>query len=189
MMTNLATQSDFDADAYLAWEEQQPEKHEYLAGEVFAMVGASREHVVVAGNLYAALKQRLRGGPCQAYVSALKLRVEAVDAFLYPDVMASCDPQDQAAVQFIEHPILIVEVLSESTAAYRSLPSLQEYVLVDIPSRRVETFRRMADQDWLFHEHRPDLGDCHFPAVEVSIPFDEIFENVGPDDSALGGQP
>jgi Uma2 family endonuclease len=154
--------------------------------------------VVVAGNLYAALKQRLLGGPCQAYVSDLKLRVEALDGFFYPDVMVSCDPRDQAAVQFIEHPILIVEVLSESTAAfdrgdkfaaYRTLPSLQEYVLVDIPSRRVETFRRMAHQDWLFHEHRPDLGDCHFPAVEVSIPFDEIFENVGPDDSALGGQP
>jgi Uma2 family endonuclease len=198
MMTNAATQSGFDVDAYLAWEEQQNEKHEYLAGEVFAMVGARREHVVVSLNLAAAFKQRLRGGPCQAYVSDLKLRVEAVDGFFYPDVMVSCDPRDQAAVQFIEHPILIVEVLSESTAAfdrgdkfaaYRSLPSLQEYVLVDIPSRRVETFRRMADQDWLFHEHRSELGDCRFPAVGVSIPFEEIFENLGPDDAGLGGQP
>jgi Uma2 family endonuclease len=197
-MTNLATQSGFDAEDYLAWEEQQPEKHEYLAGEVFAMVGARREHVVVSGNLYAAFRQRLRGGPCQAYVSDLKLRVEAVDAFFYPDVMVSCEPRDHAAVQFIEHPILIVEVLSESTAAfdrgdkfaaYRTLPSLQEYVLVDIPSRRVETFRRTADSDWLFHEHRPERGDCHFPAVGVSIPFDEIFENVDPEDSGLGGQP
>jgi Uma2 family endonuclease len=197
MMTNLATPSGFGADAYLAWEEQQPEKHEYLAGEVFAMVGARREHVVVAGNLYAALKQRLRGGPCQAYVSGLKLRVEAVDGFFYPDVMVSCDPWDQAAVRFIEHPTLIVEVLSESTAAFdrgdkfaanRSLPSLHEYVLVDIPSRRVQTFRRMAHQDWLFHEHRPDLGDCHFPALGVSIPFEEIFESLGPEDSVLGGQ-
>jgi Uma2 family endonuclease len=197
-MTNLATQSGFDAEDYLAWEEQQPEKHEYLAGEVFAMVGARREHVVVSGNLYAAFRQRLRGGPCQAYVSDLKLRVEAVDAFFYPDVMVSCEPRDHAAVQFIEHPILIVEVLSESTAAfdrgdkfaaYRALPSLQEYVLVDIPSRRVETFRRTADPDWLFHEHRPERGDCHFPAVGVSIPFDEIFENVDPEDSGLGGQP
>ena len=197
-MTNLATESGFDAEGYLAWEEQQPEKHEYLAGEVFAMVGARREHVVVSGNLYAALKQRLRGGPCQASVSDLMLRVGAVDGFFYPDVMVSCDPRDQAAVQLIEHPILIVEVLSESTAAfdrgdrfaaYRSLPSLQEYVLVDIPSRRVESFRRTADPDWLFHEHRPGLGECHFPAVGVSIPFEEIFENLGPDDAGLGGQP
>jgi hypothetical protein len=62
-------------------------------------------------------------------------------------------------------------------------------VLVDIPSRRVETFRRTSDQDWLLHEHRPELGDCHFPAVEVSIPLEEIFENLDPDDAGLGGTP
>ena len=197
-MTSPAIQSAFDAEAYLAWEDQQAEKHEYLRGEVFAMVGARREHVVVSGNLYAAFKQRLRGGPCQAYVADLKLRVETVDAFFYPDVMVSCDSRDHAAAQFVEHPTLIVEVLSESTAAfdrgdkfaaYRKLSSLQEYVLVDIPSRRVESFRRTAEQDWLFHEHRSDLGDCHFPALGVSIPFDEIFENVVPEDSRSGGQP
>ena len=186
-MTSLATQTGFDAAAYLAWEEQQAEKHEYIGGEVFAMVGARREHVVVSGNLYAAFKQRLRGGPCQAYVSDLKLRVEAVDAFFYPDVMVSCDSRDHAASQFIAHPTLIVEVLSDSTAAfdrgdkfaaYRTLQSLQEYVLVDIQSRRVETFRRTPDGDWLFHAHLSELGDCHFPALGVSIPFEEIFENV-----------
>lgn len=186
-MTSLAMQTAFDADAYLAWEDTQAEKHEYLRSEVFAMVGARREHVVVSLNLATAFKQQLRGGPCQAYVSDLKLRVEAVDAFFYPDVMVSCDPRDHTASQFIAHPTLIVEVLSDSTAAfdrgdkfaaYRTLPSLQEYVLVDIPSRRVETFQRTADKDWLFHEYPPDGGDCHFPALRVSIPFDEIFENV-----------
>ena len=88
-------------------------------------------------------------------------------------------------------------MLSESTAAfdrgekfaaYRTLPSLQEYVLVDIPSRRMESFRRTLDRDWLFHEHLPDLGDCHFPALGVSIPFDEIFENVVPEDLMDGGE-
>jgi Uma2 family endonuclease len=157
------------------------------------MVGARREHVVVSLNLAAAFKQRLRGGPCQAYVADLKLRADSADAFFYPDVMVSCDPRDHAASQFIAHPTLIVEVLSESTeafdrgdkfAAYRTLPSLQEYVLVDIPSRRVETFRRTPDHDWLFHESLPDGGDCVFLALGVSIPFDEIFENVVPEESA-----
>ena len=192
-MTNPALQTVFDAEAFLAWEESQEEKHEFIRGEVFAMVGARREHVVVSGNLYAAFKQRLRGGPCQAYISDLKLRVEAADAFFYPDVMVSCDPRDHAASQFIAHPALIVEVLSESTAAfdrgdkfaaYRTLSSLQEYVLVDIPSRRVETFRRTPENDWLFHEYLPDGGDCLFPTLQISIPFDEIFENVFPEESA-----
>jgi Uma2 family endonuclease len=196
-MTSPAEDKAFDAEGYLVWEDRQLEKHEYIRGEVFAIVGARREHVVVSLNLAAAFKQRLRGGPCQAYVADLKLRVEAMDAFFYPDVMVSCDPRDHAASQFIANPILIVEVLSESTAAfdrgnkfaaYRTLPSLQEYVLVDIQSRRVETFRRMPEHDWLFHEYLPDAGDCLFPALEVSIPFDEIFENLAPEESGVGGE-
>lgn len=195
-MTSPALQTAFDAEAYLAWEERQTEKHEFVAGEVFAMVGARREHVVVTLNLAAAFKQRLRGGPCQAYVADLKLRVAAADAFFYPDVMVSCDARDHAASQFIAHPTLIVEVLSESTAAfdrgdkfaaYRTLPSLQEYVLVDIPSRRVESYRRTPENDWLLHEYRPDGGDCRFPALGVSIPFAEIFENVFFEPSGYGG--
>lgn len=197
-MTEPAAELRFDADAFLEWEAQQEQKHEYLHGEVFAMVGARREHVVVALNLAAALKQRLRGGPCQAYVADLKLQVEAADAFFYPDVMVSCHPGDHAATLFLSWPVLIVEVLSDSTAAfdrgdkfaaYRTLESLQEYVLVDIPARRVEVFRRQAGGDWLFHEYLPGCGDCEFPAVSVSIPFDEVFENVEPpvDGAGVGG--
>lgn len=194
-MTDPAAESRFDADAFLTWEAQQPEKHEYVGGDVFAMVGARREHVVVSGNVFAAFKERLRGGPCQAYVSDLKLRVAAADAFFYPDVMVSCDQSDQSATLFIRQPILIVEVLSESTeafdrgdkfAAYRSLDSLQEYVLVDIQARRVEVFRRTPEQDWLFHEYLPGCGDCVFPALGVSIPFDAVFENVKPAEEAAG---
>ena len=189
-MSNPATKTALDAETYLAWEEQQPEKHEYIAGEVFAMVGARRDHVVVSLNLAAALKHRLRGGPCQAYIADLKLRVEAVDAFFYPDVMVSCDERDNTANQFIEYPILIVEVLSESTAAfdrgnkfaaYRTLPSLQEYALVDIESRRIDIFRRGQNNDWLFHAYLPADKQCPFTALELSIPFDEIFENANPE--------
>lgn len=188
-MTNLAVQTTFDAEAYLSWEEGQAEKHEYINGEVFAMAGARREHVVVAGNLYAAFKQRLRGGPCQAYIADLRVRVAAADAFFYPDVVVSCDPRDHAAIQFIEHPTLIVEVLSESTesfdrghkfAAYRTLPSLQEYVLVDSEARRVESFRRTSENDWLFHDHSTDGQECRFRSLEVAIPLAEIFENLAP---------
>jgi len=125
----------------------------------------------------------------QAYVADLKVRVEAADAFFYPDVVISCDPRDHAAGQFIAHPTLIVKVLSESTAAfgrgnkfaaYRTLPSLREYVLVDIEARRVETFRRTPESDWLFHEPLPGCGECMFSALNVSIPFKETFENVVP---------
>ncbi|MGB5831104.1 MAG: Uma2 family endonuclease [Thiohalocapsa sp.] len=186
-MTNPVEDTAFDIEGYLAWEERQVDKHEYVRGEVFAMVGARREHVVVSGNLFAAFKQRLRGGPNQAYVSDLKLRVETADAFFYPDVMVSCDPRDQAASQSIAHPTLIAEVLSDSTAAfdrgdkfaaYRTLAALREYVLIDIPSRRVETFRRAPEQEWLFHEYNVDAGESLFPSLELAVPLAEIFENL-----------
>ncbi|MBK1717652.1 Uma2 family endonuclease [Thiocystis violacea] len=186
-MIALAEQLTFDADAYLAWEREQTDKHEYLGGEVFAMVGARQEHVLVTLNLASALKQRLRGQPCRAYVSDMKLRVAEAEAFFYPDVMVSCDPRDHAAALFLEHPTLIVEVLSAGTegfdrgaksAAYRRLPALREYVLVDIDTRRLEIYRRAEEGDWLLHDCRPEEGGCRFASLDLTLSFDEIFEDL-----------
>jgi Uma2 family endonuclease len=176
----------FSAEEFLAWEETQVEKHEFVAGEVFAMTGARREHVVVSLNIASALKQRLRGSTCKAYIADLKLRVEAADAFFYPDVMVSCHPEDNKAKQFISQPTLIVEVLSDSTAdydrggkfvAYRKLESLQEYLIVDIDARRVECFRRTADNDWLLHDYLGEV-DCQLHSLSLSLPLAEIFEDI-----------
>ncbi|MDP2903206.1 MAG: Uma2 family endonuclease [Methylovulum sp.] len=183
---NTVLKTQFDPAAYLEWEETQDEKHEYIAGEVFAMAGARREHVVVTLNLAAAFKQALRGSRCQAYAMDLKLWVEQVDAFYYPDVMVSCSAQDHAAEQYLSQPVLIVEVLSDSTAAYdrgnkfaayRTLESLKEYVIIDIPSRRVECYRRTPENEWLLHDYLADEL-CPFPSLGVSMPLSEIFENV-----------
>lgn len=175
------------ADDFLAWEETQVEKHEFVAGEVFAMVGARREHVVVSGNIFAGLKQRLRGKPCHAYMADLKLRIEAADAFFYPDVVVSCDQNDNQADQYISHPTLIVEVLSDSTAAYdrggkfvayRKLESLKEYLIVDIDARRVECFRRTHNNDWLLHDYVGGV-DCELNSLGLRLPLTEIFEDIG----------
>ena len=107
-----------DFESYLDWESGQSDKHEFVAGEVFAMGGARRAHVTVAGNIFAALKSHLRGGPCRAYMSDMKLRVAEADAGFYPDVMVSCDARDHAAEQYLQHPTLVVEVLSDGTAAF-----------------------------------------------------------------------
>ncbi|WP_445372433.1 Uma2 family endonuclease [Methylomonas sp. HW2-6] len=176
----------FSAEDYLAWEATQAEKHEFVAGEVFAMVGARQDHAVVAGNIFAALKQRLRGTPCRPYVTDLKLKVEAADAFFYPDVMVSCHPGDLGNQHYISNPSLVVEVLSDSTAdydrggkfvAYRKLDSLKEYLIVDIEARRVECFRRTADNDWLLHDYVGE-ADCELISLGVSLPMAEIFEDI-----------
>ena len=80
-------------DEFIVWENEQPEKHEFVPGEVFAMVGARRVHNLVVGNVFASLKQQLKGAPCQAFLDNAKLQTAAGDIF-YPDVFVTCDPQD-----------------------------------------------------------------------------------------------
>lgn len=176
----------FDRQDFFAWEPEQPVKHEYVAGEVFAQAGARQNHVVVALNIAGALRQRLRGTPCRAYISDMQLEVAQADAVFYPDVMVSCHPEDLAAERVLHHPRVIVEVLSDSTAAYdrggkfaayRMLESLQEYVLIDPEQRSLEIFRRLPSNDWLLA-----TGDSAralvLTALEMEIGFDEVFEDV-----------
>ena len=185
-MMQTAELSSMSADEYLAWEELQEEKHEYYQGEIFAMGGARREHVLVSLNIAATLKQHLRGTPCRAYMSDMKLCVETMDAFFYPDVIVSCNNNDHQADQFLSSPRLIVEVLSDSTeaydrgakfTAYRQLTSLKEYILVDIKSRSVECFRRTADNDWLLHVYT-DKDVCDFVSIDISMEMKDIFEDI-----------
>ncbi len=180
------SQAIFDAEAYLAWEAEQPERSEYIGGEVFAMVGVRREHATVTLNLGTLLRQHLRGSPCLAFVADMKLRVEQADAFFYPDAMVTCDAHDRRAELFVEHPKLIVEILSDSTAAfdrgakfaaYRKLAALEEYVLVDIAVRRVEVFRRQPGEEWLLHDYG---GEAAFPldSVGLTLTMEQVFEDV-----------
>ena len=158
------TESSFDAAAYLAWEETQPERNEYIAGEVFAMVGVRQSHNVATGNLYSALRRELKGSPCRVFVESVKTRIEAADCFFYPDVVVSCDARDRLTPLYLSHPLLVVEVLSDSTAAfdrgakfaaYRKLESLRDYVLIDVSAQRAEVFRRNAENHWVLYDYGP----------------------------------
>lgn len=180
------SQPPFDADAYLAWEAGQPDKSEYIAGEVFAMVGVRREHATVAGNIFATLRGHLRGTPCLPFIADMKLRVVSADAFFYPDVMVTCDAGDRRADLYVEHPKVIVEVLSDSTAAYdrgakfavyRQIGALEEYVLIDIDSRRVEIFRRQPGNEWLLHDYTGEAA-CRLESIGLTLEMAKVFEDV-----------
>ena len=159
-MGHAAQTPVFNAAEYLAWEAGQAERHEFVDGEVFAMAGAEDRHVTVAMNLAFALRQHLAGSPCRTYMSDMKLNVAAANQYFYPDVLVTCSPLDQANAIVKSEPKLIVEVLSSSTAAYdrglkfgyyRALPSLQEYMLVDIDARSTDCYRKGADGLWVLH--------------------------------------
>lgn len=146
----------YPEDDYLTNEQASPTKHEYVAGEVFAMAGASKRHGTLAGNAFIALRQHLRGQPCGVWMADMKVRVQADSAYYYPDVVVTCDPADlgsESPKDYLEAPKLVVEVLSDSTEpvdrrekwmSYRRLPSLMEYVLIDQNRAWVEVFRRGA---------------------------------------------
>ena len=187
----------FDADAYLAWEAAQPERHEYVAGEVFAMVGVRQAHNVATGNLYSWLRHQLKGSPCRVFIESVKTRIEAADCYFYPDVVVTCDARDRATPDYISHPILVVEVLSESTAAfdrgdkfaaYRKLESLQEYVLVDLPAKRIEVFRRNAEQHWVLYEYT-EGETIEFASLALSLPVAMVLEDTDEAIATTGSDP
>jgi Uma2 family endonuclease len=180
----LAERAGMTAAEYLDWEERQPERWEYIGGEVYAMTGARRVHNIVAGNLFFALRQALRGTPCMPYVADMRLRVAASDVFFYPDVIVSCDARDAQADRTLEHPRMIAEVLSDSTGGYdrgakfghyRLLPSLQEFVLIDPDARSVELYRRGEAQTWVLS----DLTQAaEITLCDVALPVATLFDGL-----------
>jgi len=173
---------------FLAWEIEHPDKHEFYRGEAFAMGGARQLHVQVAGNCFALLKAHLRGRPCRAYIADMALEVEAADAIFYPDVFVSCHPDDLAAERVLRHPTAIIEVLSDSTAAfdrglkfaaYRSLASLREYALIDPEARSIDIFRRTDNDDWLLDLHASARG-LVLPSLEFEAATATVFEDLAP---------
>ncbi|MDD2893206.1 MAG: Uma2 family endonuclease [Halothiobacillaceae bacterium] len=187
MAPQLAHKPCVTADEYLAFEQQSAEKHELINGEIYAMAGASDAHVTISGNIFAALKAHLRGNPCRSFIADMKLRVEATDAFFYPDVFVTCRDTFPARSDIKTDATLIVEVLSPSTEAYdrgakfahyRHLSGLAEYMLIDIETRSVDLYRKGADGLWVLHPYTQ--GDTvELTSVDLKLPINEvIFEDV-----------
>ena len=175
----------FDAAAYLAWEATQSERNEYVAGEVFAMVGVRQSHNVATLNLATMLRRELKGSPCRVFIESVKTRVEAADCFFYPDVVVTCDARDRQTPDYVSHPALVVEVLSVSTAAfdrgatfaaYRKLESLRDYVLVDVEAQRIEVFRRNPDNHWVLYKY--GAGErVELASLGLTLGVDEALED------------
>ena len=163
-MGHAAAKQPMSAAEFLAWEAEQSERHDFVAGEAFAMAGAEDRHVTACLNVAMALRQHLAGSPCRTYMADMKLQAQDAQSYFYPDVMVTCSAQDLASPMHKAEPKLIAEVLSPGTAAYdrglkfshyRTLASLQEYVLIDLDSRRVDCYRLGADGLWVLHPIAP----------------------------------
>lgn len=169
---------------YLAAEAKSEVKHEFLRGEVWAMAGGTPSHAGMQVNVSSSLTVALKGRPCRVFSSDLRVRISETDRSTYPDVTVVCGkletaPEDPNAVT---NPIVIIEVLSESTEAsdrgekfqhYARLPSLQEYVLVSQLGRRVDVFRRSEGETWVFVPFTS--GSVELKSLGVSISLDDVY--------------
>lgn len=157
-------------------------KYEYVNGQVYAMAGASRNHNILAGELFALLRNHLRGKPCRAYQGDMKVGIQTANQphFYYPDVQVTC--AEESNRYFNTSPCLLIEVLSESTArvdryeklvAYRLLPSLQEYVLCSQESPLVEIYRRHTE--WKA-EYFVTGQDFTLESVGLTLSINDLYE-------------
>src|SRR3989440_8660463 len=154
-------------DEYLRLERQAEYKSEYLNGEIFAMGGASRQHNLITVNIGAEFNRQLKGKPCEAYSSDMRVKVRANGLYTYPDVIVVCgEPQfEDREVDTLLNPTLLVEVLSQSTerydriaktSYYRTIDSLHEHLLVAQHEVRVEqSLRHPNGQGPQMHYKRP----------------------------------
>jgi Uma2 family endonuclease len=186
-----ALKPKFSLQDYLAWENDQPYKNELVQGEIVSMVGGRRVHGVVVTNLARELGNQLRGSRCRLFQETMKVQV-ADDVVLYPDLFVTCDKADLATELLFRSPTLIIEVLSPSTQAYdrsakfawyRRIAALKEYILVDPDSRRVEAFRRGADDVWSLYDMSDD-DTMEAASIDCRILLADVFDGVEPADEA-----
>lgn len=180
-------------DEYLAFEENDECKHEYVNGCIFAMAGASRKHVTISLNIASTLRTSLRGSGCAVFISDMKVYAKAANSFYYPDVVIECKNALKHD-QYSDSPTVIFEVLSKSTdttdcreklVAYQKIDSLQSYVIVNQSRKRVVHYLR-AGEEWLMQEldgYGELLLKCNDKdKAAVKLTLDEIYENVKVDD-------
>ncbi|HET6229413.1 MAG TPA: Uma2 family endonuclease [Longimicrobiaceae bacterium] len=187
-MSSLA-QRRYTPEEYLALERASTDgKHEYVNGHIFAMSGASESHIVIAGNIFGLLRLDVRKRGCAAYANEMRVQVNTTGMYTYPDVVAVCGPAEwaDAYVDTLVNPVLIVEVLSDSTekydrgekfAHYRRLESLREYVLVSQTTMRVERFVRDGDH-WRFDAVEDPEGTLALESVGCSLAVRDIYQFV-----------
>jgi Uma2 family endonuclease len=180
----------FSVEEYLELEQTSDIRHEYFAGEVFAMAGGSKEHNIISGNVYSRLRSQLRGSSCNVFMSDMKVRISLANEnqtiFYYPDVIVSCDTEDQDRY-FLNYPCLIIEVLSPSTETidrrekllnYRSLASLKEYVLISQDQVKVEVYRQDEKRNWTIQTLINRDDKLHLDSVGLILEMADIYEDV-----------
>lgn len=170
---------------YLESEKVSPVRREYVDGEVYAMAGASDNHERISMNLSRIFSNHLLDSSCEPFANNIKVRVRQ-NVYYYPDLLVSCEEKPENPY-FRNEPILIVEILSKSTArvdtlekvfAYQQIPSLQEYVVVDQYRMEVRVHRRQETGGWITYYFTERSDIVELKSIDLTIPLPEIYRRV-----------
>ena len=176
-------------EEYLHREKNAEFRSEYFRGEIFAMAGASANHNLIVLNAGASLREQLKKKPCRVYPSDLKLRVEATGLYTYPDLSVVCgEPQlESNGGDVLLNPVVLVEVLSDSTEAYdrgkkfehyRTIPSLKHYVLVAQDRHSIDCFSRTPNGSWLLTSCQSLNENVELEAIDCQLAAAEVYDKV-----------
>ncbi len=179
----------YTAEEYLELELAAETRSEYRNGDIIPMTGGTPNHNDISGNLYILLKSALKGKDYRIFYADQRLRIPAVNLYTYPDVMVVPKPLELQTGRrdTVVNPCFIAEVLSKSTqnydrsekfAAYRTIPTFQEYLLVDQHRVHVEHHVKTAVNQWLFSEYDDPSVILSFNAFEVQIQIADLYENI-----------
>lgn len=176
-------------EEYLARERRAEFRSEFLAGEMFALAGASRPHNRIVTNLVVALDGQLAAPPCNVYSNDMRVKVQSTGLYTYPDVVVTRGEERFAGgeTDVLLNPLLIAEVLSDSTEAYdrgkkfesyQGVESLKEYLLVSQNSQRVELFVRQGGKNWIYPEAHEPGETIKLQSVGCELRLEDIYRKV-----------
>ncbi|MFH0996649.1 MAG: Uma2 family endonuclease [Pseudomonadota bacterium] len=187
-MAIFAREAEYTPEQYLALERKAACKSEYINGRIFAMAGASRQHNQITFNISVELGIQLKGRPCVAYSSDMRVKVAETGLYAYPDIVVTCnEPQfEDTFSDTLLNPAIIIEVLSESTEAYdrggkfahyRRLSSLEEFILVAQDGICVEQYVRRGQQ-WILSEISKTDEIIRLDAINCGLSLRDIYHKV-----------
>jgi Uma2 family endonuclease len=178
-----------DPQDYLAMERRSETRHEYYDGEIFALAGATEQHNIIVSNVLSAIHTQFKNRPCRVYVNEMKVKIEKTGLYTYPDIVAICGNSifEDERTDILLNPMVIIEVLSDSTEAYdrgkkfehyRKIPSLQEYILISQHTSHVEHFLRTESNQWILTEKDDIHETLIFPSINVNISLTDVYDKV-----------
>ncbi len=191
-MTPNPISKKMSPEAFLAFERASDQKHEYRDGEIVAMSGARRAHNKISTNVSGLIWQNLKGKDCESYASEMRVWVPKSKLYTYPDIVVVCGTPEFVDDEFdtLLNPVLIVEILSESTESYdrgekfknyRSIASLREYVLISQTSFSIEKYARHGDGFWMLSEASGLDSGITLESIDCRISLSDAYDKVNLD--------